>query len=228
MHENKSLRFVLLPLVFAKMPKCKLCDKSVYPMDPQINLDGNIFHKPCAKCADCKCQITLSNFVFDVNSSLLLCKTHHLKRFHESGSYLGSEKYQHKSDYETKAAERKASIGPASAIVLTSSETNDINNIPQGIVKNAKTMSKDSKVPVETTVPVETKVTTPEKKPVEMTSESVVESGIPETKPTPDASAIMPAEDDRNVVRRGSVKELLRKHSAKSMSNSNIDVEAAE
>lgn len=36
------------------MPKCKICTKAVYPMDPQINLDGSVFHKPCAKCEDCK------------------------------------------------------------------------------------------------------------------------------------------------------------------------------
>jgi hypothetical protein len=26
-------------------------------MDPQINLDGNIFHTTCAKCEDCRCQV---------------------------------------------------------------------------------------------------------------------------------------------------------------------------
>lgn len=41
------------------MPKCKICTKAVYPMDPQINLDGSVFHKPCAKCEDCKYVVEL-------------------------------------------------------------------------------------------------------------------------------------------------------------------------
>jgi uncharacterized protein YjcR len=28
--------------------KCKVCNKSIYAMDPQINLDGAKFHKSCA------------------------------------------------------------------------------------------------------------------------------------------------------------------------------------
>lgn len=68
--------------------KCKICKKSVYPMDPQINLDGSLFHKPCAKCSDCNCQITLSNFVKHEtgDETILLCKTHYFKRFHEGGT----------------------------------------------------------------------------------------------------------------------------------------------
>ena len=69
--------------------KCKTCGKSVYPMDPQINLDGSLFHKPCAKCADCGCQITISNFTKNESSdqTVLLCKTHYFKRFHEGGQF---------------------------------------------------------------------------------------------------------------------------------------------
>jgi hypothetical protein len=79
--------------------KCKVCNKSVYPMDPQINLDGSLFHKPCAKCADCKCQISLSNFTkYDNGASItLLCKTHYFKRFHEQGSYIGGDKFNVKN-----------------------------------------------------------------------------------------------------------------------------------
>lgn len=68
-------------------------------MDPQINLDGSIFHKSCAKCQDCNCQITLSNFSLGkmvTGGVVMLCKTHYFKRFHEGGSYLGEDKYQHK------------------------------------------------------------------------------------------------------------------------------------
>jgi hypothetical protein len=56
-------------------------------MDPQINLDGSYFHKACAKCTDCGCQITLANFTKNESpeETVLLCKTHYFKRFHEGG-----------------------------------------------------------------------------------------------------------------------------------------------
>ena len=77
-------------------------------MDPQINLDGSIFHKPCAKCGDCNCQITISNFTKNESSdqTVLLCKIHYFKRFHEGGSYLGGDKYQ-------KTAQRDATVSTA-------------------------------------------------------------------------------------------------------------------
>jgi hypothetical protein len=34
----------------------------VYANDAQLNLDGVLFHKPCAKCQDCGCQLSLSNY----------------------------------------------------------------------------------------------------------------------------------------------------------------------
>jgi hypothetical protein len=79
--------------------KCDICVKTVYPMDPQINLDGAIFHKTCAKCEECRCQITLSNFCRSGNT--LLCKTHYFKRFSETGQYLGGEKFTQKSGTNT-------------------------------------------------------------------------------------------------------------------------------
>jgi hypothetical protein len=96
------------------MVKCKICNKSVYPMDPQINLDGSIFHKICAKCHDCHCQITLSNFVKHETEAevLLLCKTHHLKRFHEQGSYLGAEKFKKAADRDIAALAKDPSLVP--------------------------------------------------------------------------------------------------------------------
>lgn len=75
--------------------KCGICIKSVYPMDPQINLDGSIYHTVCAKCEDCRCQITISNFT--KSGDTLLCKTHYFKRFNEQGNYLGGEKFAQKS-----------------------------------------------------------------------------------------------------------------------------------
>lgn len=86
-----------------------------------MNLDGCLFHKPCAKCIDCNCQITLNNFVKndpgESGEYILLCKTHHLKRFHEQGSYIGAEKYRIKAERDihalTKDVSTTKSVGSA-------------------------------------------------------------------------------------------------------------------
>lgn len=80
-------------------PVCPACTKKVYPVDKSINLDGNIYHNPCAKCADCNCQISLSNFTLtdQPDGKLLLCKTHYMDRFHKGEGYGGGEKFKGKS-----------------------------------------------------------------------------------------------------------------------------------
>eukprot|EP00596_Hydrurales_sp_CCMP1899_P008299 CAMPEP_0119035762 /NCGR_PEP_ID=MMETSP1177-20130426/2960_1 /TAXON_ID=2985 /ORGANISM="Ochromonas sp, Strain CCMP1899" /LENGTH=668 /DNA_ID=CAMNT_0006994481 /DNA_START=128 /DNA_END=2135 /DNA_ORIENTATION=- len=58
-------------------------------MDPQINLDGAIYHQPCAKCADCFCQINLHNFAQNALTSddnVLLCKIHYKSRLKKDGN----------------------------------------------------------------------------------------------------------------------------------------------
>jgi hypothetical protein len=110
--------------------KCRVCNKSVYPNDPQINLDGTILHKPCAKCEDCQCQITLANFCKNETEGtfVLLCKTHYFKRFHEGGSYLGGEKFQVKNPRDALGHEV---IGSSSAVVSSNSNilpSNDNDN----------------------------------------------------------------------------------------------------
>ena len=53
-----------------------ICEKSVYASDPTLNIDGKKFHKECAKCADCGCTITTSNYTLTKvgDRELLLCK----------------------------------------------------------------------------------------------------------------------------------------------------------
>lgn len=99
------------------MAKCKICLKSVYPMDPQINLDGAIFHKSCAKCADCKCQITIANFTKHESptETILLCKTHYFKRFHEGGSYIGGDRFHNKALRDVQAKERREVLLPVNS-----------------------------------------------------------------------------------------------------------------
>lgn len=105
------------------MSKCAVCSKSVYPMDPQINLDGLRFHKPCAKCADCSCQITISNFTKGEQDGqlILLCKTHYFKRFKEGGSYVGGEKFQVKASRDLQASSRRSSLAEPSPSTVTAS-----------------------------------------------------------------------------------------------------------
>ena len=75
--------------------KCAGCSRIVYANDPQIVLDGITYHKECAKCSDCRCQITIQNFT--KSGTTLYCKTHYFKKFNEEGTYLGGEKYNQKS-----------------------------------------------------------------------------------------------------------------------------------
>ena len=83
--------------------RCSICGDSVYSADPQINLDGKVFHRQCAKCFDCKCQITVDNFSKvegsgSGNSITLFCSTHYLKRFGESGgAYLDGDRFKVKA-----------------------------------------------------------------------------------------------------------------------------------
>jgi hypothetical protein len=94
-------------------------------MDPQINLDGAMFHKPCAKCADCNCQITISNFTKSEveGATLLLCKTHYFKRFKEGGAYVGGEKFQVKNARDVQASSRRASLESGSLPTVTTTTT---------------------------------------------------------------------------------------------------------
>jgi hypothetical protein len=71
-------------------------------------------------------QITLSNFV--KSESLLLCKTHYIKRFKEEGHYSGEDKYTTKSNrgcavgsFEAFNLTRTAS---SAEMKITSTETN--------------------------------------------------------------------------------------------------------
>lgn len=58
------------------MAVCTCCKKAIYQADPQLNLGGNPVHKFCAKCKECGCQLTLSNFRVDTNMDFY-CSTHY-------------------------------------------------------------------------------------------------------------------------------------------------------
>lgn len=77
------------------VPKCSNCNRAVYANDPQVVLDGLSYHRACAKCTECKCQITIQNFA--KSGTTLYCRTHYFKKFNEEGTLLGSEKFTHQS-----------------------------------------------------------------------------------------------------------------------------------
>ncbi|KAG8074381.1 hypothetical protein GUJ93_ZPchr0006g44717 [Zizania palustris] len=64
--------------------KCKVCTKTVYPMD-QLSTDGVVFHRSCFKCHHCKSTLSLSNY--SSFEGVPYCKTHFEQLFKETGSY---------------------------------------------------------------------------------------------------------------------------------------------
>ena len=68
--------------------KCGTCERTVYSYEPNLNLDGRVFHKKCAKCKDCGKYLSLLDFGKStdfIEESFLLCKRHYEERFLRSG-----------------------------------------------------------------------------------------------------------------------------------------------
>jgi hypothetical protein len=160
-----------MPPVFAAPPKCKICLKSVYPMDPQINLDGSLFHTSCAKCEDCKCQITISNFCKNENEGkvTLLCKTHYFKRFHEGGAYIGGDKFQVKATRDVQAT-RRSSLGGVSADAVPPSPSKEAEVAPPA-APEAEAVPTPAPEPEPTPAPAAVELE-PEATPAESTTEA--------------------------------------------------------
>lgn len=56
---------------------CPVCLKNVYVMDAQVKLDGCAFHKVCARCLECQCQVSLTNFAsIETDVYKVYCKAH--------------------------------------------------------------------------------------------------------------------------------------------------------
>ncbi|KAL5210578.1 hypothetical protein ABZP36_006201 [Zizania latifolia] len=64
--------------------KCKVCTKTVYPMD-QLSTDGVVFHRSCFKCHHCKSTLSLGNY--SSIEGVPYCKPHFEQLFKETGSY---------------------------------------------------------------------------------------------------------------------------------------------
>lgn len=183
-------------------------------MDPQINLDGALFHKPCAKCADCKCQITISNFTKGEQDGqlILLCKTHYFKRFKEGGSYVGGEKFQVKSTRDVQASSRRSSAVDSAAVTTNvsapeiSSTNGSVRDRIANIRLNEKPKTENStasqpssrKPSIDVTKFSETKVVepvtsaTPEKAPVPVPVSTPVVETVPPPAVVEDAPVAAP------------------------------------
>eukprot|EP00604_Paraphysomonas_vestita_P002526 CAMPEP_0174818626 /NCGR_PEP_ID=MMETSP1107-20130205/1418_1 /TAXON_ID=36770 /ORGANISM="Paraphysomonas vestita, Strain GFlagA" /LENGTH=202 /DNA_ID=CAMNT_0016030767 /DNA_START=445 /DNA_END=1053 /DNA_ORIENTATION=- len=153
--------------------KCATCQRTVYPNDPQITLDGVAYHKECAKCIDCNCQITLANFC--KFGTTLYCKTHYFKHFKEEGGYLGDDKYSHKSSSGAYIPKESSFVPKADGSNSNSTTTN--TNEQSETIPNLESISitettETTEVPVEQVVEStneSTSVTEPEPEP-EVTS----------------------------------------------------------
>lgn len=133
--------------------KCSACTKTVYPGDPQINLDGNVFLKKCAKCKDCGSKLTLTNYHMSKDNDgkwLLLCLTHYKTRFSKTGVYAGADKFQKKTASEVAAAE--------------ASSAND-SGTPSKVIKSTIWSPQGPSQASDTDYTLERSVTTPDRRP---------------------------------------------------------------
>jgi len=98
-----------------------------------MNYDGLIFHSPCSKCADCGCNVTVSNFAIadeGGGKKELLCKVHYKARFNAAGGvYAGSGKFTKQSERELLSADRdrRSSVETASPVKAGTGLEKDAN-----------------------------------------------------------------------------------------------------
>jgi len=93
------------------MQTCRKCERSIYINDAQLRLDGISMHTHCAKCADCNCQLSLSNFSHG-GKNVLLCKTHYFQRFHKENCYADGCKIPAQPQKQTPREEKDGSSKP--------------------------------------------------------------------------------------------------------------------
>jgi hypothetical protein len=172
--------------------KCKVCSKSVYPVDAQLNLDGTKFHKACARCEDCQSSLTLANFV-KIESELgctLLCKTHYANRMRETGGTIpGDEKFKKglKSPTPSPLTSPTGSVAPPS---FNSPASSAYATVPQPVTapQAAAIPPPVRSVPVKTAqvTPVSASATTPAApvaKNFVVTKKTVMPNEVNNTKP---------------------------------------------
>ena len=98
--------------------KCPICKKSVYPNDAKLSIADGTYHKSCAKCKVCNCQLTIKNF--STSGDDLMCKTHFMEAFARSGgSYGGDDKFKHAST----RSEHAKNAGPVASATAAPAAT---------------------------------------------------------------------------------------------------------
>lgn len=136
--------------------KCAKSGKTVYPGDPQINLDGKIFLKSKAKCEDCGSKLTVTNYHMSGNGDgtwLLLCQTHYKARFSKTGVYAGADKFAKKTGQEVIAADRDAAASSGG------------DTTPSKVVKSTIWSPQGAVQASDTEYTLERSVTTPDRRP---------------------------------------------------------------
>lgn len=136
--------------------KCAKSGKTVYPGDPQINLDGKIFLKSKAKCEDCGSKLTVTNYHMSKNGDdtwLLLCQTHYKARFSKTGVYAGADKFAKKTGQEVIAADRDAAASSGG------------NTTPSKVIKSTIWSPQGAVQASDTDYTLERSVTTPDRRP---------------------------------------------------------------
>ena len=154
------------------MSKCLVCLKAVYPNDPQIKVDGSLYHHSCAKCEDCGkdstifplpkflftslgCQITVANFT-RVDGHLL-CRIHYMKKVMEAGGkHGGDERFRTNNEkfkqYVTKNVEKQTDppeMNSTSTLIMKTelhdASTENINEIES----RSNNEDRDTEIPPE-------------------------------------------------------------------------------
>lgn len=160
-------------------PKCAICDRSVYANDPQVVLDGLSYHRACAKCTECKCQITIQNFT--KSGSTLYCKTHYIKKFKEEGTILGAEKFAHKS---------APGMFAGSGFTIARSESMPADSEKESDSKASESETTPTKEPIALQSTAESELHSSSNA---VTEEPVVSQAIPESQPEPEITPNDPA-----------------------------------
>ncbi|VAI07392.1 unnamed protein product [Triticum turgidum subsp. durum] len=95
--------------------KCKVCTKTVYPMD-QLSTDGAVFHRACFKCHHCKSTLSVCPLrSYSSFEGVPYCKPHFAQLFKETGSYNKSFQSQSPAKSATEKLTPELTRSPSKA-----------------------------------------------------------------------------------------------------------------
>ena len=124
--------------MFGGSKKCGACTKSIYPNDPSLSMGDKVYHKSCSKCSTCKGQLTIKNFA--TSGDRLLCKTHFMNEFHESGGvYGGDERFKQNQSRSNSTASNSSTASPKVGEAPTPSTENEKTTVSPKEIKFSPT-----------------------------------------------------------------------------------------